>query len=92
MTIYKIVQEELKRYTFITDVKYERGYVYISYKVKDVVKTYYTTNMCISQIARLYRVSPVTISNLISKKGTYANRKDVDYRDERGSLPIKGRC
>lgn len=39
MTIYKKVQDELKRYTFLTDVKYERGYVYLSYKVKNVPKT-----------------------------------------------------
>ena len=39
MTIYKKLQEELRRYTFLTEVRYERGYVYLSYKVKGILKT-----------------------------------------------------
>jgi len=39
MTIYKPVQDELRRYTFLTEVRYERGYVYLSYKVDEVIKT-----------------------------------------------------
>ena len=38
MTIYKKLQEELRRYTFLTEVRYERGYVYLSYKVDGVMR------------------------------------------------------
>ena len=39
MTIYKKTQEEISRYTFVTNVKYSNGYVYITYLHNNEEKT-----------------------------------------------------
>jgi len=57
MTIYKSIQLDLERYTFIKKVEMVRSYVYLTYQVEEVEKT----------VRIAYRATPKQLINLVEK-------------------------
>jgi len=81
MTIYKTIQDDLQRYTFVKTVKKYNHYIYITYMVDKTVNTN-NTNKTVKTVktdktVRIpYRASPEQLIRLIDKI-----KEDIGYEE-----------